>query len=140
MKSSNVILFSKKQSSQWVFISDSHDVENPLSLLKKGAPISWVSSQERLIQTLIYDETALFFVSADLTWADPSQMISDLTRYSNVPVILTLKKNPGSNQEVLIKKAYRAGVFDICYLPSEEEELVEVVELALKVSRQARGF
>lgn len=132
----HVIPFPGKTVAPWFYLTD-HSLQENLLDFTKGYPVCPVFSEEDLLSTFSCTQPASIFIQADLTWADPIQLISRLSQFSRSPILLLLKKQKSKKQELFIRQAYQAGIFDILYLPLNNTEFEETIDLIRKISQKA---
>lgn len=135
----NIVPFRGKTVSPWFYIGDEYAKES-LFIFSKGHPVCSISSEEDLLVTLANSRPAFILIEATLSWADPIQLIARLSQLSASPILFLMKKSNSKKQDAVIRQAYQAGIFDILYLPLEEPEFREMVDLVLRVSRKVIGY
>lgn len=133
---SNVIPFPGRTVSPWLYIGDV-TASADFSGFSKGHPFYSVFSEEDLLKAMSLSRPAFVLIQADLTWSDPLQLISQLNQHTNSPILLLLKKQNSKKQEAFIRRAYQAGILDILYLPLQDSEVEEVLDLILRISKKA---
>ncbi len=72
------------------------------------------------------------FIEGGVDWDHPINLIHEIKRHSPAPVVLLCEKK--RSQKALIKRACAAGVFDILFSPFIQKELLESLDILLRVS------
>lgn len=80
---------------------------------------------------LHFQKPEMVFLEADITWAHPLQIIDELNRHLNCPIVLVCDRK--RSQKSLIKQACNAGIFDVLFTPLLNEELLETLRVLLKL-------
>lgn len=133
MNGSNVIPFRKGNRNYCFLVCDGDLPDTELLPLLTGYPVLPLHSEEELRRALIFFKPTLILVRSDLNWGNPIDLISQITQASQAPTILVLKKTGQKHEESVIKKAYQAGVFDILRLPMNRDDLIETLDLPMKL-------
>lgn len=88
---------------------------------------SWV----KLSSQIHFQKPEMIFIEADMQWAHPIQVIDELSRHLDCPMILVCnRKKP---QKGLIKQACARGIFDVLFTPLLNDELLETLRVLLKL-------
>jgi len=132
---SNVIPFPGRMLSPWFYIGEESVRENLLAY-SKGHPVCSILSEEDLLKALSQSRPAFVLIRADISWSDPLQLVSYLEKFCGSPIVLLLKKQKSKKQELFIREAYQAGIFDILYLPLNDSEVEETVDLIRRISKK----
>lgn len=93
-----------------------------------------VASLETLRVAFVRRNHDLVFVDSDLSWADPVELIERMTRLSSPPILL-LCSQTGARNNAMLKRAFAAGLHDTLFAPLSHEDLLESVEVLLKLRR-----
>lgn len=134
MDCSNVIPFRRGNQSYCFLVGDESFQDNEIITLMNGYPLLPVHSEEDLRRALIFFRPSLILVRSNLSWGEPIDLISEISRVSQAPIILVLEKLSQRKEEVLIKKAYQAGIFDVLRSPLKREEVIETLNLPMRIS------
>jgi len=132
---SNVIPFPGRMLSPWFYIGEESIHENLLAA-SKGHPVCSVQSEEDLLKGLSQSRPAFVLIRADLSWTDPLQLVPYLEKFCGAPIVLILKKQKSKKQEAFIREAYQAGIFDILYLPFNDSEVEETLDVIRRISKK----
>ncbi|NBX76819.1 MAG: hypothetical protein EBQ92_09710 [Proteobacteria bacterium] len=132
---SNVIPFPGRMLSPWFYIGE-ESVRESLVAYSKGHPVCSILSEEDLLKALSQSRPAFVLIRADISWSDPLQLVSYLEKCCGAPIVLILKKQKSKEQELFIREAYQAGIFDILYLPLNDSEVEETVDLIRQISKK----
>ena len=133
---SNVIPFKRGNQSHCFYVCDGQFQESELRDFFYGKSIFSIQSEEALRKALVFFRPSMILIRSDLSWADPVNLIAEINRISQAPIILVLKKSSPKKEETLIKKSYQAGIFDVLRLPLGRDEVKEMLELPLKLARR----
>ena len=132
---SNVIPFPGRMVLPWFYIGEESVRENLLSAYR-GHPVCSILCEEDLLKALSQSQPAFVLLRADLSWTDPLQLISYLEKFCGAPIVLILKRQKSKKQETFIREAYQAGIFDILYLPLNDSEVEETLDIIRRISRK----
>lgn len=80
---------------------------------------------------LHFQKPEMVFLEASIKWAHPIQVIDELNRHINCPIILVCDRK--RSQKALIKQACNAGIFDVLFTPFLGDELSETLRVLLKL-------
>jgi len=100
--------------------------------LFKDLRIENLNSPEKLSTTMLVRPPALVFLESFLSWANPIELIANLQRRSEVPIVMICDSQYSDNP-TLIKKAYEAGVYDTLFTPLKKQDLSETLEVLLRL-------
>jgi|688.fasta_scaffold46180_6 response regulator of citrate/malate metabolism len=134
----NVIPFSNKRNSYVFYLCNEDSPFENWQQLSPQHQVCSLHSEEELRTALMVAKPKLILVRADLEWSDSLELIRQMESFSEAPRILLLKRAKGKKQELFIKQAYQAGISDILYLPLQQEEVVETLELLVRFSAKVQ--
>lgn len=92
-----------------------------------------IPSLADLKRALVAKTPDLILLEANITWLDPISAISLLSSLVEVPIVMICE--PSAKSQSLIKKAFAAGVHDTLNAPLRREDLMESLEVLLKLKK-----
>ena len=75
----------------------------------------------------------LVFIDSLNLWTDPLSLVKYVHRSFGAPIVMLCQPSDAIERPHFVKEAYRAGISDALYPPLHEEELLETMEVLLKL-------
>ena len=110
----------------------------PPLLTEKGrlsVPIACVQSLTSLRSIPFARSPGVFLLDSFLPWGDPIAIIHYINARWSTPIVMLCRDIEVGTIPLIVKKAYTAGIYDALYPPFHDEDLLETLEVLLKLQR-----
>lgn len=94
-----------------------------------------IRSPEHLEEAQARAQPDLVFIEACIGWEDPVAIVGYIHEKFGVPIVMI--SHPQPKERAVVKRAYYAGSCDTLLAPLRKDELVETMDVLLKLRWQA---